>query len=91
MDSEEADTCGVNARNDEVGTDVSLVAEEVLFEHCHAGDDAGLAACGKRVQFEVGGDDCGREFGVGGRAGAGAPDVGGDIVKLFAVLSWQAG
>lgn len=36
----------VDTSNDEVGTDVALVAEEVLLQKGHAGDDAGLAACG---------------------------------------------
>jgi len=65
---------------------VALVAEEVLLEHGHAGDDAGGAAGGEGVQFEVGGDQGGGEFGVGGGAGAGAPDLGGDVVEFFAVL-----
>ena len=87
MDREEADAGRVDPCDDEVGADVALVAEEVLFEHCHTGDDAGLAACGKRVQFEIGGDDGGGEFRVGGCTGAGAPNVGGDVVEFFAVLS----
>ena len=65
---------------------MALVAEEVLFEHGHAGGHARFAAGGKGVQFEVGGDEGGGEFGVGGRAGAGAPDLGGDVVEFFAVL-----
>ena len=32
------------------------------------------------MEFEVGGDDGGGEFGVGGCARAGAPDAGGDVV-----------
>ena len=38
------------------------------------------------MEFEVGSDDGGGEFGVGGCAGAGAPDAGGDVVEFFAVL-----
>jgi hypothetical protein len=37
---------GVDTSNDEVGTDVALVAEEVLLEKGHAGNNAGLTACG---------------------------------------------
>lgn len=44
VDGEEVGAGGVAAGDDEVGTDVALVAEEVLLEHGHAGDDAGLAA-----------------------------------------------
>jgi len=58
----------------------------VLLEHGHAGDDAGLAAGREGVQLEVGGDDGSGEFGVGGCSGAGAPDLRGDVVELFAVL-----
>ena len=38
------------------------------------------------MEFEVGGDEGGGEFRVGGCAGAGAPDLGGDVVEFFAVL-----
>ena len=77
---EEADPGRVDSRHDEVRADVALVAEEVLFQHCHAGDDAGLAAGGQGVQFEVGGDDGGREFGVGSGARASAPYLRGDVM-----------
>jgi len=83
---EEVGACGVAAGDDEVGADVALVAEEVLLEHGHAGDDAGGAAGGEGVKFEVGGDEGRGEFGVSGRAGAGTPDLGGDVVEFFAVL-----
>lgn len=86
VDGEEVGARGVAAGNDEVGADVALVAEQMLLEEGHAGDDAGLAAGGERVQLELGGDEGGGELGVGGGAGAGAPDLGGDVVKLFAVL-----
>jgi hypothetical protein len=46
--------CGIDAGDDEVGTDVALVTEKVLLEHGHAGHDAGLAAGGEGVQLEVG-------------------------------------
>jgi hypothetical protein len=85
---------GVDAGDDEVGADVALVAEEVLFEEGHAGDDAGLAAGGEGVQLELGGDEGRGELGVGRCAGAGAPDVGGDVVQLLAVLvgyDWPGG
>ena len=78
--------CGVATGNDEVGSNVTLIAEEMLLEHGHAGNDAGFAAGGKGVQFEIRGDEGGSEFGVSGCAGAGAPDFGGNIVEFFAVL-----
>lgn len=80
---------GIAPCDDEIGADVSLVAEQVLLEHCHNGDDAGLAAGRQGVQLDVGGDEGSREFGVCGGAGAGAPDLRGDVVELFAVL-WSA-
>ena len=83
---EEPGSCRVAAGDDEVRADVALVAEEVLFEHGHGGDDARGAARGEGVQFEVGGDERCGEFGVGGGAGAGAPDSGGEVVEFFAVL-----
>ena len=83
---EESGSCRVAAGDDEVRANVALVAEEVLFEHGHGGDDARGAARGEGVQFEVGGDERCGEFGVGGGAGAGAPDSGGEVVEFFAVL-----
>jgi hypothetical protein len=38
------------------------------------------------VQFEVGGDEGGGEFGVGGGAGAGTPDLRRDVVEFLTVL-----
>jgi hypothetical protein len=78
--------CRVDAGHDEVGADVALVAEEVLLEHGHAGHDAGLAAGRERVQLELRADQGGGELGVGGGAGARAPDVGRNVVQLLAVL-----
>lgn len=86
VDSEEPDACGIDAGNNEVCPDVALVAEEVLFEKGHHGDYAGLAAGAEGVELQVGGDQCGGEFGVGCGAGAGAPDRGRDVVQFFAVL-----
>lgn len=83
---EEVGACGIDSRDDQVGPDVALVAEEVLLEHGHACDDARFAASGEGVQFELGADQGGCELGVGGRAGAGAPDVGRNVVELLAVL-----
>ena len=65
---------------------MALVAEEVLFEHSHAGGYARFAAGGEGVELEVGGDEGGGELGVGCCAGAGAPDLGGDVVEFLAVL-----
>lgn len=44
VDGEEVGAGRIAARNDKVGADVALVAEQVLLQHGHAGDDAGLAA-----------------------------------------------
>ena len=76
----------IAAGNDEVGADMTLVAEEMLLEKGHAGDDSGLAAGGEGVQLELGGNEGGGELCVGGSTGAGAPNLGGDEVKLLAVL-----
>jgi len=83
---EEVAACGVTAGDDEVGANVALVAEQVLLEHGHDGGHAGFPAGGQGVQFDVGGDEGGGEFCVGGRACAGAPDLGGYVVELLAVL-----
>ena len=84
--SEEPDTRGVHAGHDEVCADVALISEEVLLQHRHHRDDAGFPARGEGVEFEVGGDEGGGEFGVGGCACAGTPYLGGDVVEFFAIL-----
>jgi hypothetical protein len=91
VNGEEADTRGVDAGDDEVGADMSLVAEKVLFQHGHDGDDAWGPAGGQRVEFEVRGDEGGGEFGVGRCAGAGAEDRRRDVVEFFTVLmkEWE--
>lgn len=88
---EEVGTSRIAASHDEVGADVTLVAKEMLLEQGHDGDDAGLAAGGERVQFEVGGDDGSRELGVGGSSCSCAPDLRSDVVQLLAVLRiWKS-
>lgn len=86
MHSEEVCACGIAAGDDEVGADVALVAEEMLFEERHDGHDAGFAAGREGVEFEVGRDDGSSEFSVGGGTGTCAPDLGRDVVELLAVL-----
>lgn len=53
VDCEEVSAGRVNAGNDEVCADVSLVAEQMLLEHGHAGHDAGFAAGREGMEFEV--------------------------------------
>lgn len=86
MDGEEVCACRIAAGYYEVGTNVALIAEEVLFEESHDGDYARLAACGECVQFEIGGNDGGRELCVGGGSGSCTPDLRRDVVKLLTVL-----
>lgn len=84
--SEEVGARGVDAGDDKVGADVALVLEEVLLEQRHARHDARLAARRERVQLKLRADQGRCELGIGGRAGARAPDVGRDVVQLLAVL-----
>lgn len=49
MNCEEMGACWVAASDNKVCSDVTLVAEEMLFEHGHTGDDAGLAAGGESM------------------------------------------
>jgi hypothetical protein len=86
VNGEQADARGVDARHDEVRADVALVAEQVLLEHGHAGDDAGLAARRERVQLQLRRDERRCEFRVGRRPGARAPDLRRDVMELLAVL-----
>jgi len=62
----------------------------VLLQHGHAGDDARGPASREGVQFDVGADQGGCEFGVGGGTGSGTPDLGRDIVEFFTVLYGSA-
>lgn len=84
--SEEVRAGRVDAGNNEVGTDVALVAEEMLLEQRHAGYDAGLAAGREGMQLKVGGDDGRRELCVSGSTGTCAPDLWCNVVQLLAVL-----
>ena len=86
VDGEEVGAGRVAAGDDEVGANVALVAEQVLLEHGHAGDDARLAARRQRVQLQLRRDERRRELGVGGGAGAGAPNLRRDVVQFLAVL-----
>lgn len=86
MDREEADARWVYTRDDQVRADVALVAEEVLLEQCHDGNDAGGAARAESVELHVGGCEGGSEFGVGGCASARTPDGGAYVMEFLAVL-----
>ena len=86
MDGEEADACWIYACDDEVCADVALVAEKVLFQHGHDGDDSWRATGGEGVKFKVGGDEGGGELRVGCCTSACAPNGRGDVVEFFAVL-----
>lgn len=79
-------TGGITARNYEIRTDITLIAEEVLLEHRHAGDDAGLTAGRHGMEFEVGGDERSGEFRVCRCSSSSAPDLRCDSVQLLAVL-----
>ena len=46
VDGEEMAACGVAAGYDQVGANVTLVAEQMLLEHGHDGGDTGLASGG---------------------------------------------
>lgn len=87
VDSEEVAACGVDTSYNEVGANVALVTEQMLLKHGHDGGDARLASGRQGVQFDVGRDESGGEFGVGSSTSAGAPDLRGDVMQLLAVLS----
>lgn len=86
MHSEEMCAGGIDPRDDEVGTDVSLISEKMLFEHGHASGDAGWSASRQRVKLNVGADKGRCEFGIGCCSCTGTPDLGGDEMELFAVF-----
>lgn len=65
---------------------MALVLEQMLLEQRHAGDDAGFAAGGEGVQLELRRDESGRELSIGSSTGTGAPNLGGYVMKLLAVL-----
>lgn len=86
VNGEEVGAGGVDAGDNQVGANVALVAEQVLLEQRHAGHNAWLAARRQRMQLQVGRDQRCRELGVGGSAGARAPDLRRDVMQLLAVL-----
>jgi hypothetical protein len=88
VDCEEVCSGGVASCHHEICANVTLVAEQMLFEHGHDSDDARLAASGEGVEFEVGGHERSGELSVGGGTGTSTPDLRGDVMKLLAVL-WK--
>jgi hypothetical protein len=86
MNGEKMGTGGIATRDDEVGADVALVAEQMLLEHRHDGDDARFTAGGEGVEFEVRRDEGGGEFRVRCSTRACAPDLRRDVMELLAVL-----
>lgn len=79
-------TSWIDSGNYQVCPNVSLVSEEVLLQHGHASGHARGSAGRQRVQFDVRADQCRGELGVCCRTSTGTPDLGRDVVKLFAVL-----
>lgn len=51
VDSKEVGSRRVDASNDQIGPNVALMTEKVLFKKGHAGDDAGFATSGEGVQL----------------------------------------
>jgi hypothetical protein len=88
VDCEEVCSGGIASCHDKICANVTLVAEQMLFEHGHDGDDTRFAAGGEGVEFEVGGHERSGELSVGRGTGTGTPDLRGDVVKLLAVL-WE--
>lgn len=83
---EQSNARRINPSYNEICSDVSLISEEMLLEHGHAGNNSWFAAGGEGVQLEFRGDECGCEFGICGGACSGTPDLRGDVMKLLAVL-----
>lgn len=77
---------GVDASNDQIGSNMALVTEKVLFEKGHAGDDAGFATRGEGMQLELGGDKGCSELSIGGGTRTSTPDLWRDVMELLAVL-----
>jgi len=86
MYGKESNASGVNTRYNEICANVSLIAEEMLFEHGHAGHNSGFATSGEGVKLEFGGNESSCEFGICSGSSSGTPDLRGDIMKLLAVL-----
>jgi hypothetical protein len=86
MNGEEMNACRIHTCDHEISADVALVSEKVLFQHRHTSDYARQPASGKRVQFNVGADESGGKLGIGGRSGAGTPNLGCYIVQFLTIL-----
>lgn len=87
MDGEEVGARRVNPGNDEVCANMTLVPEEMLLQQRHACYNARLAASRQGVQLQVGGNKGGGKLCVRCGAGACAPNLGSNVVQLFAVLA----
>lgn len=84
--AEESNAGGIDASNDEICTDMALVAEQMLLQHRHTGDNARRATSGESMKLKIRGDECCSEFGICSGTSTSAPDLRSNEVKLFAVL-----
>lgn len=80
VNGKEAYAGRINTGYNEVSADVALILEQVLLEHCHAGNDPRFTTRRKGVEFQVRGNDGSGEFRICGCAGAGAPDLGSNVM-----------
>ena len=67
-------------------TNISLILEQSLLQHCHCCNDAWLTTGVEFVKLHVGRDELSDEFGVCSCTGTAATNVVGDVVDLFTVL-----
>jgi len=86
VNGEEVGSSGIATGDDEVGSDVALIAEQMLFQHGHDSNDARFAVGAESMQLHIGRDDGGGELGICGSTRTCTPDLGGDVVKFFAIL-----
>lgn len=88
MNGEEADACGVDTSDDEIGADVTLVSEKMLLEHRHTRHDSRFSAGGERVQLQLRGDQGRGELRIRCGASSRAPYLRRDVMKFLTVLGY---
>lgn len=80
VDGKETNSRGVNSSDNEIRADVSLISEEMLFEHRHARHHSRLASGGEGMELQLRGDEGGGKLGVRSRSGSSTPYLRRDVM-----------
>lgn len=90
MNGEQMGAGRIHASHDKICTDVTLITEEVLFEHRHARHDARFPAGREGMELEVGGYYGSDELCICSGTGTRTPNLRRNVMEFLAVLDFHA-